>query len=95
MGKHTIQCFGHATYQTCGLCGHIPVESRALTIQAWDFYGGNMPKESSDCIYIPVTLFDSVFRMDKNYSTQVFLVEYKSIVKSIKENVFIIDDLYR
>ena len=49
-GEHTMQCFRHATYQTCGLCRHMPVESHALTIQTWDFYGGNMPKESADCI---------------------------------------------
>ena len=56
-------------------------------------------KESSQCIYISAILIDSVYRKDKNYYPQVFLVKYGYVVKedsdeensddSDKENSFL------
>ena len=40
-----------------------------------------MPKESSQCICLSVTLIDSVFRTGNNYYPPVFLEECKYVVK--------------
>ena len=40
-----------------------------------------MLKKDSHCIYLSVVLIDSVFKMGKNYYTQVFLEECKYTVK--------------
>ena len=36
-----------------------------------------MPKEGSRCIYLSVTLIDSVFKTDKEFYAQLFLEECK------------------
>ena len=41
-----------------------------------DFHGNEMPKESSECIYLSRILVDSVHRKDNKYYTQVFLEEF-------------------
>ena len=40
-----------------------------------------MPKEGSHCIFLSVVLIDFVFKMGKNYYLQVFLKQFKYIVK--------------
>ena len=40
-----------------------------------------MPKEDSYCICLSVVLIDLVFKINKKYYPQVFLEEYKYIVK--------------
>ena len=40
-----------------------------------NFLDDGMPKESAPCISLSVTLIDSVFKIGKNYSPQVFLEE--------------------
>ena len=57
-----------------------------------------MPKEGVYCICLSVVLIDSVFKIGKNYYPQVFLEEFKSIVKEkeltrhITENLEISSD---
>ena len=41
-----------------------------------DFHGNEMPKESSECIYLSRILVDSVYGKDNKYHPQVFLEEY-------------------
>ena len=43
-----------------------------------------MPKEGSQFICLSVILIDSVFRIDKNYYSQVFSEECKYVVKGKK-----------
>ena len=43
-----------------------------------------MPKEGSQFICLSVILIDSVFRIDKNYYSQVFSEECKHVVKGKK-----------
>ena len=43
-----------------------------------------MPKEDSYCLYLSVVLIDLVFEINKKYYPQVFLEEYKYIVKKIE-----------
>lgn len=52
-----------------------------------------MPKEGTHCICFSVILIDSVFKINKNYYSQVFLEECKYIVKKNKTNKFIDKDL--
>ena len=46
-----------------------------------NFRNDKIPKESSQFICLSVMLIDSIFRTDKNYYPQVFLEEFKYIVK--------------
>ena len=48
------------------------------------FYNNKIPKEDSQCICLSVILIDSVFRTGNNYYPQVFLKEYKYVVKEKK-----------
>ena len=47
-----------------------------------------MPKESSQCICLSVTLIDSVFRKGNNYYPPVFLEECKYVVKEKNASVY-------
>ena len=49
-----------------------------------NFLDNKIPKESSQFICLSVILIDSVFRTNKNYYPQVFLEEYKYVVKEKK-----------
>ena len=40
-----------------------------------NFYKKKMAEEGSDCIFLSMMLIDSVFKMDKNYYSQVLLEE--------------------
>ena len=51
-----------------------------------------MPNKDSQCICLSVILTDSVFRTGKNYYPQVFLEEYKCVVKEKKMPKYITDD---
>ena len=46
-----------------------------------NFHNSKIPKEVSQFIFLLVVLNDYVFRTGKNYYPQVFLEEYKYIVK--------------
>ena len=48
------------------------------------FHNNKIPKEDSQCICLSVILIDSVFRTGKSYSTQVFLEEFKYVIKEKK-----------
>ena len=52
-----------------------------------------MPKEGSQYIFLSVILIGSVFRTGKNYYPQVFLDEYKYILKEEKVPKYITGDL--
>ena len=49
-----------------------------------NFHNDKIPKEGSQCICLSVILIDSVYKKDKNYYPQVFLEEYKYVVKKKK-----------
>ena len=51
-----------------------------------------MPNEGSHCMCLSVVL-DSVFRMGKNYYSQVFLEECKYVVKEKEVNRHITEEL--
>ena len=57
-----------------------------------NFHNNKIPKEGSQLICLSVILVDSVFRTGKNYYPQVFLEEYKYIVKERKIPEYITDD---
>ena len=40
-----------------------------------------MSKEGSQCVCLSVILIDSAYKKDKNYYPQVFLEEFKYVVK--------------
>ena len=46
-----------------------------------NFHNNKIPREGSQFICLSVILIDSVFRTGKNYYPQVFLEEYKYVVK--------------
>ena len=52
-----------------------------------------MPKEGSHYICLLVVLIDSIFKMYENYCPQVFLEEYKYIVKKKEVTTHITEDL--
>ena len=56
-------------------------------------HSGKILKKGSQCIFLSVTLINSVFRKGKNYHCQVFLEECKYIVKEIKMPEYIADDI--
>ena len=45
------------------------------------FHNNKIPKEGSQCICLSVILIDSVFRKGNNHYPQVFLAEFKHVVK--------------
>ena len=57
-----------------------------------NFHSKKIPKEGSQFICLSVILVDSVFRIVKNYYPQVFLEEYKYIVKERNIPEYITDD---
>ena len=57
------------------------------------FLDDGIPKEGSHCIFISVILIDSVFQVARNYYPQMFLEEFKYIVKEKKMIRYITDDL--
>ena len=57
-----------------------------------NFYNNDIPKEESQCIYLSVTLIDSVYRKDNNYYPQVFL-ERKYFVKEKQMPQYITDEI--
>ena len=57
-----------------------------------NFHDNKMPNKDSQCICLSVILTDSVFRTGKNYYPQVFLEEYKCVVKEKKMPKYITDD---
>ena len=46
------------------------------------FHIDKISKQGSHCICVSVILIDSIFKMGKNYYTQVFWEEYKYIFKN-------------
>ena len=50
-----------------------------------NFHNNKIPKEGSQFICLSVILINSVFRTGKNYYRQVFLGEYKYVVKEKKD----------
>ena len=46
-----------------------------------DFHSDKIPRDGSQFIYLSVVLINSVYRADKSYYPQVFLEEYKYVVK--------------
>ena len=48
-------------------------------------HDNGMPKEISDLNFLSIVLIDSVFKMDKNYYSHVFLEKCKHIVKEKKD----------
>ena len=58
-----------------------------------NFHNNKIPKEDSQCICLSVILIDSVFRTGNNYHPQVFLKEYKYVVKEKKMLKYITDDI--
>ena len=58
-----------------------------------NFYNNKTPKESYQCICLPVILIHSVFRTDKNCYPEVFLEECRYITKEKKIPKYIIDNI--
>ena len=58
-----------------------------------NFHNTKIPKEGSQFICLSVTLVDSVFRTGKNYYPQVFLKEFKDVVKEKKIPEYITDNI--
>ena len=58
-----------------------------------NFHNNKIPKEGSQLICLSVILIDSTFRTGKNYYLQVFLEEFKSVVKEKKMPEYIIYDI--
>ena len=58
-----------------------------------NFHNNKIPKECSQCICLSVVFIDSVFRTGKNYYPQVFVEEYKYVVKEKKMSRYIADDI--
>ena len=46
-----------------------------------NFHNDKMPKEDYSCVFLSVILIDSVFKIFKNNYPQMFLKEFKNIVK--------------
>ena len=58
-----------------------------------NFLDNKIPKESSQFICLSVILIGSVFRTNKNYYPQVFLEEYKYVVKEKKIPKYMSNDI--
>ena len=50
-------------------------------------------QKKAQCICLSVILIDSVYKKDKNYYPQVFLEEFKYVVKEKKKSKFITDNI--
>lgn len=50
------------------------------------FHHNGIPKEGFHCICLSAILIDYVFKISKNYYTQVFVKEFKYIVKEKRGN---------
>ena len=58
------------------------------------FYNGKFnTKRDLNVICLSLILIDSVYKKDKNYYPQVFLEEFKYIIKEKKKSKFITDDI--
>ena len=57
-----------------------------------NFHNNKIPKEGSQLICLSVILIDSIFKMGKNCYPQVFLEEFKHVVKEKKMSECITDD---
>ena len=49
-----------------------------------NFFIDKIPKEGSQCICLLIILIDSVCKTGKNYHSQLFLEEYRYVVKEKK-----------
>ena len=58
-----------------------------------NFHNNKIPKECSQCLCLSVVFINSVFRTGKNYYPQVFVEEYKYVVKEKKMSRYIADDI--
>ena len=58
-----------------------------------NFHDNKTPKEGSQFICLSVILIDSVFRTVNNYCPQVFLEEFKHVIKDKKIHNYIADDV--
>ena len=58
-----------------------------------NFHKNEIPNEDSQFICLSVILIDSVFRTGNNYYPQVFLEEYKYVVKEKKMPEYITSDI--
>ena len=58
-----------------------------------NFHNNKIPKEGSQLVCRSVILIDSVFRTDKNYYPQVFLEEFKCVVKGKTMPEYITDEI--
>ena len=58
-----------------------------------DFPNNKIPIEGSQCICLSIILIHSVFRRGKNYDPQVFLEEYKYVIKEKTIPKYVIDDI--
>ena len=58
-----------------------------------NFHDNEIPKQSSQFIYLLVILVESVFRTCKNYYLKVFLEKCKFVVKEQKMPEYITDDV--
>ena len=58
-----------------------------------NFHINKIPKEGSHCICLSVILINSIFRKDKDYYPQVFLEEFKYVVKEKKTSKLITEDI--
>ena len=58
-----------------------------------NFHNNKIPKEGFQYICFSVILIDSAFRTGNNYYPQVFLEEWKYVVKERKMSKYIIDDV--
>ena len=58
-----------------------------------NFYNNKIPREGPQFIYLSIILIDSVFRTGKHYYPQVFLEQFKYVVKEKMILEYIIDDI--
>ena len=54
------------------------------------FHDDAIPKADFYCIYLSVTFIDSVFKIGKNYYSQVYLEECKYIVKEKRQAITLV-----
>lgn len=57
------------------------------------FHNGKIPKEGFHCIWLSMTIIYSVFKMDSNCYSQVFLEECNYIIKEKEIKIYIKYDL--
>ena len=56
------------------------------------FHRDKIPKKASQCLFLSVTLVDSVFRTGKKCYPQVYLEKFKYVVKEKKLSKYINDE---